>query len=115
MKLTRRTALASAGLGLLLPRLARAETAAAVPRERIERYLPELDNLVREALRQTGVPGLSVAVVAGDQVVHVKGFGVRQAGKPEPVDADTVFQIASMSKPISRHPRSRHCGRLRVP
>jgi CubicO group peptidase (beta-lactamase class C family) len=101
MKLTRRAALASAGLGLLLPRLARAETAAAVPRERIERYLPELDNLVREALRQTGVPGLSVAVVAGDQVVHVKGFGARQVGRPETVDADTVFQIASMSKPIA--------------
>jgi CubicO group peptidase (beta-lactamase class C family) len=101
MKLTRRAALASAGLGLLLPRLARAETAAAVPRERVEKYLPELDNLVREALRQTGVPGLSVGVVAGDQVVQVKGYGVRQAGKPEPVDADTVFQLASMSKPIA--------------
>ena len=56
---------------------------------------------MREALRRTGVPGLSVAVVHGDQVVDVKGFGVREAGKPEPVDADTVFQLASMSKPIA--------------
>ena len=30
-----------------------------------------------------------------------KGFGVRAAGKPEQIDADTVFQMASVSKPIS--------------
>ena len=54
-----------------------------------------------ETLRRTGVPGLSVAIVHKDQVVHLKGFGVRQAGKSEPVDPDTVFQLASMSKPIA--------------
>ena len=47
------------------------------------------------------LPGLSVAVVHGDEVVCVNGFGVRTAGREEPVDADTVFQLASLSKPIS--------------
>jgi CubicO group peptidase (beta-lactamase class C family) len=101
MKLSRRSALLSAGFGVLLPRMARAETAAAVPRERVEQYLPQLDELARDALRRTGVPGLSIAVVHGDRVVHLAGFGVRQAGKPEVVDADTVFELASMSKPIA--------------
>src|SRR5262249_48685281 len=45
--------------------------------------------------------GLSIAVVYEDQVVYLKGFGLREMGKTETVDADTVFQIASLSKPVS--------------
>jgi CubicO group peptidase (beta-lactamase class C family) len=101
MNLSRRSALLSAGFGLLLPRMVRAEGASAIPRERVERYLPQLDETARDALRRTGVPGLSIAVVHDDRVVHLAGFGVRQAGKPEGVDADTIFQLASMSKPIA--------------
>src|SRR5262245_28715984 len=48
--------------------------------------LPELDRLVEQTLKKTGVPGLAVAVVCKDQVFHLKGFGVREAGKAEPVD-----------------------------
>jgi CubicO group peptidase (beta-lactamase class C family) len=44
---------------------------------------------------------LAIAVVAGDAVVYLKGFGVRQAGTQQTVDADTVFQLASVSKPIA--------------
>jgi CubicO group peptidase (beta-lactamase class C family) len=47
------------------------------------------------------VPGVAVAVVAAGEVVHLKGYGVRVAGQPEAVDADTVFQLASVSKPLS--------------
>ncbi|RWC49698.1 MAG: serine hydrolase, partial [Mesorhizobium sp.] len=42
-----------------------------------------------------------IAVVHDDKVIFLKGFGHREAGKPETVDADTVFQIASLSKPVS--------------
>ena len=60
-----------------------------------------LDALVAQAQRQTGVPGISVAVVFRDEVVYLKGFGVRAVGRPAAVDPDTVFQIASVSKPIA--------------
>jgi CubicO group peptidase (beta-lactamase class C family) len=33
--------------------------------------------------------------------VALESFGVREAGKPEPVNADTVFQLASVSKPVA--------------
>jgi CubicO group peptidase (beta-lactamase class C family) len=39
--------------------------------------------------------------VFDDEVVYLGGFGVREVGKSEPVDAETVFQLASLSKPIS--------------
>jgi CubicO group peptidase (beta-lactamase class C family) len=101
MNLSRRSALFGAGFGLLGPRMVLAQPVAVVTRENVDRRLPELDNFVLETLRQTGVPGLSLAIVYRDQVVHLKGFGVRQAGKSEPVDPDTVFQLASVSKPVA--------------
>ena len=61
----------------------------------------KLDGMVQGAMESTGVPGIAVAVVYRDQVVYAKGFGVREAGRPETVDADTVFQLASVSKPLA--------------
>jgi CubicO group peptidase (beta-lactamase class C family) len=46
------------------------------------------------------VPGISVAIIHGDRVTYLSG-GVRKVGSPETVDENTVFQLASMSKPIS--------------
>ena len=34
-------------------------------------------------------------------MVYAKGFGVREVGKPDTVNPDTVFQIASLSKSLS--------------
>ena len=45
------------------------------------------------------VPGASVAVLDRGRVSWAAGFGVRRRGAPEPVDAQTVFAAASLSKP----------------
>ncbi len=68
---------------------------------RLEAALAQLDGLAGDLLRRTGVPGLAVAVVHNDRVVALRGFGVLEAGKPQPVDADSVFQLASLSKPMA--------------
>lgn len=60
-----------------------------------------LPDLVEKALEQTGVPGASVAVVSNGEVVFEEGYGVRDVTTDEPVDVDTVFPIASLSKPLS--------------
>jgi CubicO group peptidase (beta-lactamase class C family) len=60
-----------------------------------------MDAFAEQTLEKTGVPGMAIGIVYKDEVVYLRGFGVREAGKWEPVDADTVFQLASMSKPIS--------------
>jgi CubicO group peptidase (beta-lactamase class C family) len=53
---------------------------------------------VQEALRAWEVPGVAVAVVRDDEVVYLKGFGVRELGRDDPVTPDTVFPIASCTK-----------------
>jgi CubicO group peptidase (beta-lactamase class C family) len=69
--------------------------------QKVNDALARLDGMVQAAMESTGVPGIAAAVVYRDQVVYAKGFGVREAGKTEPVDADTVFQLASVSKPLA--------------
>lgn len=44
------------------------------------------------------VPGVAIAVVKDDKVVLARGFGVREAGKPERVDDQTLFAIGSLTK-----------------
>ncbi|QPN61114.1 serine hydrolase [Synechococcus sp. CBW1002] len=67
---------------------------------RLVAALARLDTLAADTLRRTGVPGLAIAVVADGEVVFAQGFGRRQVDRPDPVDADTVFQLASLSKPL---------------
>lgn len=60
-----------------------------------------LPQFIDKALKQTGVPGAGVAVVSNGKVVFEEGHGVRDVNTKKPVDANTVFQIASLSKPLS--------------
>ena len=46
------------------------------------------------------LPGIAIAVVFQDNAVYAKGFGVRDVNTKQPIDADTVFQLASVSKSI---------------
>jgi CubicO group peptidase (beta-lactamase class C family) len=49
-------------------------------------------------MKEAEVPGLAVVVVHADDPPVAQGFGLRRLGRPEPVDADTVFNIASLTK-----------------
>lgn len=60
-----------------------------------------LDAFVEQSRTRAGVPGASVAVVQGGRVVYAKGFGVREAGQPQPVTPETLFMIGSISKPLT--------------
>jgi CubicO group peptidase (beta-lactamase class C family) len=78
-----------------------ADDSATVTTAQVEAALVHLEDLITEAMTRTGVPGAAVAVVHNDQVVYERGFGVREVGNPEAVTPETVFQIASLAKPIS--------------
>ncbi len=59
---------------------------------------PGFDALVARAMKTFEVPGMSIAVVKDGKVVLAKGYGLRELGKPAPVDAKTLFGIASNTK-----------------
>ncbi|WP_411106401.1 serine hydrolase [Streptomyces sp. cmx-4-9] len=107
-----RGAAAAAGAALLLTAVTGVTAAAAAPSPppppkpllsdaQVDRAVARIDGTVQEMMRRTGLPGVSVAVVHRDKVVHLKGFGLRRTGDDAPVGPDTVFQIASLSKPVS--------------
>ncbi len=95
--IVRRTLLAGIS-ALLVPLPALAQTAT---KAKVAAALPKLREFARQLVDKQLVPGLSVAVVYRDEIVLLDGFGVREIGKPAAVGADTVFQLASVSKPLS--------------
>lgn len=72
----------------------------AIPGGRVEHILDMLDQRAGELMKTTNIPGMAVAVVYNDEIVYQKGFGVRDVQEKQPVSPDTVFQLASLSKPI---------------
>ena len=61
---------------------------------------PEQTNLV-DLLEQHGVPGVSVAVFKDGEILWSRGFGLADAETKQTVTADTLFQAASISKPVA--------------
>jgi CubicO group peptidase (beta-lactamase class C family) len=87
------------GLGLAALRLQPLPAARA--QEEPTDFTAALDTFIRSALQTYGVPGAAVAVVLGDQTIFLRGYGVRRLGEPASVDENTVFQIASNTKPFT--------------
>jgi CubicO group peptidase (beta-lactamase class C family) len=58
-----------------------------------------VDGMMREAMEGRNVSGATVAIVQGDQILLSKGYGTaRLTPVPRATDANTLFQIASVSK-----------------
>ena len=53
---------------------------------------------VETSMQELGIPGASIALIDGGKVVYEGGFGVRELGKPERVDENTLFMAASNTK-----------------
>lgn len=56
---------------------------------------------LRQRMKLHKVPGVSIAVFEGQRVVWAKGFGVADVATKQPVSIETLFQAASISKPVS--------------
>jgi CubicO group peptidase (beta-lactamase class C family) len=57
-----------------------------------------LKAFVETSMRELKVPGAAIALIDHDQVVFEGGFGVKELGKPDVVDAHTLFMVASNTK-----------------
>ncbi|MBN2453110.1 MAG: serine hydrolase [Candidatus Omnitrophica bacterium] len=73
--------------------------ACAVPGEaNLNTILREFEEYAAKSMADWKVPGMAVVIVQGDDIIYEKAFGVRRLGSPDPVTADTIFQIGSTSK-----------------
>src|SRR5438445_3866389 len=106
MKTARRFAFGVGSLiviGLAAAAIAR-EAPAPVEKPRVrggrEELGAALDRLVPTLLKDGDVPGLSLAIVRDGRIELRRAYGVKDAASGTPVDADTVFEAASLSKPV---------------
>ena len=61
--------------------------------EIIEREIPSL-------MKQYSIPGLSLAVIRNGHIDYAKGFGVKNINTNDPVNNNTIFPAASLTKPL---------------
>lgn len=57
-----------------------------------------VDRLVREVQEKQGIPGISIAIGHGDEVVLAKGYGLANVEHNVPVTTETLFRTASICK-----------------
>jgi CubicO group peptidase (beta-lactamase class C family) len=60
----------------------------------------ELDNLIKKTMDSLEIPGLSIAIINDAELVYHRVFGVKNRETSEPVDEETTFEAASLSKPV---------------
>ncbi len=56
--------------------------------------------LIQNVIRSHELPGLAVGIVADNEVVYARGFGVKSVETREPISMTTLFHMASISKPF---------------
>jgi CubicO group peptidase (beta-lactamase class C family) len=85
----------AAGGALAMPTLSR--SARAGPEENPDKLFAELDAKISQGMQDFSIPGAVVGVFNRGRS-YLRGYGVTNITQPAPVDADTVFRIASTSK-----------------
>ena len=60
-----------------------------------------IDTLLQTAVDKNEIPGVVAAVTNKDQVLYIKAFGRQNAAQGVPMSTDTMFRIASMTKPVT--------------
>ncbi|MES2253309.1 MAG: serine hydrolase domain-containing protein [Pseudomonadota bacterium] len=81
---------------LILPCIAIANTLSV--------SIKALTQHIEQLIKTKKIPGCAVAIIDHDQIVYMNAFGVRKMSKGKkgyPIDLDTVFQLGSISKPIT--------------
>jgi CubicO group peptidase (beta-lactamase class C family) len=80
-------------------RIGRVENGLLPPN--IIRGQPPSQMKILDRMKYYGTPGVSIAVINNYKIEWARGYGVREVGKNEVVTPDTLFQVASISKPVT--------------
>ena len=63
-------------------------------------FAEELRQAILPEIERQNLPGLAVGVVANDKLIYAEGFGVQKLGESTPVTSETLFHMASVTKPF---------------
>jgi CubicO group peptidase (beta-lactamase class C family) len=98
----KRTAAISLVFGRLFPKGYARESFAGKKAHRLDAgRLARLNAWVETAMKELGVPGVALGLVQDGKTVFAGGFGVRELGRPQKPDADTLYMIASNTKALT--------------
>src|SRR5437762_11827757 len=61
----------------------------------------EIDAILQRAVQQGVVPGVVAIVANKDGVIYQNAFGLMDVGKQKTMSKDSIFRIASMTKPVT--------------
>ncbi|HLS50748.1 MAG TPA: serine hydrolase [Burkholderiaceae bacterium] len=80
-----------------------AKNTSAVAKDRttadqVRAIVPQLENYVITHMQKWGTPGVAIGIIADDDLVYARGFGVLEKDSTQAVDENTVFQIGSTTK-----------------
>jgi CubicO group peptidase (beta-lactamase class C family) len=62
---------------------------------------PELDAYLKQTIEHTKIPGVVAMVADADHVLYMGAFGSRDVANHAPMAVDSIFRIASMTKPVT--------------
>jgi len=62
------------------------------------KIIKNLNGIINEYVEKESIPGLAVGVVYDNEILYTKGFGVKNVDRKEPVDENSLFHMASVSK-----------------
>lgn len=65
-----------------------------------DRYKQQLEPVIKQIMQQADMPGFAIAVVENQKIVYAEGFGVKNLTTREPISAQSLFHMASITKPF---------------
>ncbi|WP_256646307.1 serine hydrolase domain-containing protein [Thermomonas paludicola] len=86
----------AASLPQPLPAAGVAGTASAVPASALD--VARFEAIASALVANGRIPGLAMAIVKNGKILSARGYGITDVNQPQPVDAHTVFRLASLSK-----------------
>jgi len=60
-----------------------------------------VDDVITAQMKERQIPGVALAVIEGGKIVREQGYGFRDESHTEPITPETLFQAASVSKPVA--------------
>ncbi|HEX5734905.1 MAG TPA: serine hydrolase [Blastocatellia bacterium] len=65
-----------------------------------DRFKQQLEPVIKQVMGQADMPGFAIAVVENQKIVYAAGFGIKNLSTREPITTQSLFHMASITKPF---------------